>query len=252
MTSEELKSILKEHPAPVQHHALILIKAANKAESIFIENPSPTKQKVWEAAKEARDQYLGGLTDKTENEVQYAGGKVIVGTEYVGHFFGVEPRAVRYWVDAGCTKLKRNQYDLKAVFDWWWSNIAQDRAIAEATDNSINEAKRIYWWEKAEGEKVKNKRESEQLIPRQEIAAEWAARVSEIANGLQALSMRLPPLIAGKEAREVRDIVKLNVRQILENYSRTGRFCQKVRVAKEPTTAKKKRKPANGAKSKTR
>jgi hypothetical protein len=53
--------------------------------------------------------------------------------------------------------------------------------------------------------------------------------------------MRLPPLISGKDHREVRDIVKLNVWQILDNFSRNGRFCypDKPKAVKKAKNAKK-------------
>lgn len=178
-------------------------------------------------------------------DVTFTGSQVIVNSEYLAHFFDVTDRTIRQWAERGLPRIKRGQYDLKSAFDWWWLNIAQDRAVSEAGDDSMNEAKRLYWWEKAEGEKMKNKREAGQLIPREEIAVEWAARMAEVANGLQSLSMRLHPLISGKEQREVRSIVSVNVRQILENYSRTGRFCYqepKKRAAKKVKSAAKPKK----------
>jgi len=181
-------------------------------------------------------------------ESLFSGSLIVVGSDYLGHLFGITGRAVRKWPEMGCPKLARGRFDLKAVFDWWWQNIAQDRAAAGAGEDSINEAKRLYWWEKAHGEQTKNKRESEQLIPREEIAVEWAARMAEVANGLQSLSMRLPPLISGKEQREVRNIVALNVRQILENYSRKGKFCYP--EEKKKTVKKSTKKAKNVSKSK--
>lgn len=150
---------------------------------------------------------------------------IILSTKGIAAFFDVSIRAVQHWAASGCPKLGRGRYDLKAVHAWWWENIGADRAAAEAGDESLAEQRRLYWAAKAERERLAVEREKGELLPKAEIAVEWSARVREVANGLQSLAMRLPPLIAGKDAREVRDIVKHNVRQILENFSRHGRFC---------------------------
>lgn len=171
---------------------------------------------------------------------------IIVNTSDVAQFFDVSIRSVQHWAASGCPKQGRGKFDLKAVHAWWWLNIASARAEAEAGDESLQEQRRLYWQAKAERERLAVEREKGELIPKEEIKIEWVARVSEVANGLQGLAMRLPPLIAGKEAREVRDIVKKNVRQILERYSRTGRFCHPEAMPdkKRVTTPKTKENPS--------
>lgn len=148
-----------------------------------------------------------------------------VDTATVAHFFDVTVRAVQHWGASGCPKISRGRFDLKKVLEWWLANIYQDKLEAGESGDEMRAVKLEYWREKAAGEAIKNKLTLGELIPKEEIIPEWAARVREVANGMQSLAMRLPPLIAGKDQRQVRDIVKLNTRQILENFSRHGRFC---------------------------
>jgi phage terminase Nu1 subunit (DNA packaging protein) len=150
---------------------------------------------------------------------------MIYDTPTVADFFGVSSRALQLWGQAGCPKAGRGRWDLRAVFNWYIQNIVQDRIESGADDVAMKEAKLRYWNEKATFEEIRNKKELGELMPKAEIAVEWVARVIEVKNGLMGLAYRLPPLISGKADRDVRDIVKLNVRQLLENFSRGGRFC---------------------------
>jgi len=150
---------------------------------------------------------------------------LIVNTDAAADFFNVSIRTVQSWGRIGCPKVGQGKWNLKDVFSWWFKNIAQDRIEAGSDGAEMQAVKLRYWTEKANFEEIRNKKELEELMPKAEIADAWAWRVSEVKHGLMGLAYRLPPLISGKAEREVRDIVKLNVRQLLDNFSRGGKFC---------------------------
>mgnify|MGYP006445060961 CR=1 FL=1 len=161
---------------------------------------------------------------------------LIVKTKDLSEFFGVTRQSISEWRKNGCPQVKRGTWDLKQVFDWWWENIASDRAAKEGGDASMNEAKRIYWWEKAKGEEYKNKQLNEALIPKDNIGSEWAKRAAEYKAGCFELEHSLPPLLEGKSQPAMRKIVYDKVWSIFDRACRTGRF-----TPKEARPAKKKK-----------
>ena len=153
--------------------------------------------------------------------------KLIVSTQDVCGFFDVSHPTLGTWIKAGCPKVAHGKFDLKAVFDWWWANLASERAAQQGGNESLNEAKRIYWWEKAKAEQHKNEQLVENLIPKERISKEWAARVSEVANGMSALENRLPSLLEGKSQAEMRQIIGEEVWSLRDQYAREGKYCPK-------------------------
>lgn len=148
-----------------------------------------------------------------------------VNTASVCEFFDITDRTLRNWKERGCPEIKKGQFDLKAVFEWWWEHIASDKAAREGGDESMNEAKRIYWWEKAKGEQYKNEQLAASLIPKDHIAKEWSARVAEVSSGLSALTDRLPPLLEGKAQPDMRQIISDETWRMRDHYARKGKFC---------------------------
>jgi phage terminase Nu1 subunit (DNA packaging protein) len=163
----------------------------------------------------------------SENELD-----IIVTTDQAAKFFEVTRKTLKQWSDAGAPKVNRGRWNLKELFDWWWTEIASDRAAQQGGDESMNEAKRRYWWQKYEGERIKNERERGRLIARDDVAREWAWRVAEVANGLSAMAKRLPPLLEGKTQGEMLRLIEDEVWKMRNNYTRTGQFCP-AEVARE-------------------
>jgi phage terminase Nu1 subunit (DNA packaging protein) len=149
---------------------------------------------------------------------------IVVNTKQLCAFFGITDQTTHNWAKTGCPKKGHGQWNLKAVFDWWWDNLAQDRAISESGDESINEAKRLYWWAKSKGEEIKNEQLIDRLITWEQIEKEWAGRVAVVAAGLTAMIDRLPPLLVGRDRREMRTVIKREVRIFREAYARKGKY----------------------------
>ncbi len=147
-----------------------------------------------------------------------------VSTAQVAYFFDVSDRTVRYWHANGCPQVRHGVWNLKVVFDWWWDNIGADRAAAACGDESTNESKRLYWFERAKGEALKNQRLKGEVVSWSEIDPVWAGRVSEVTSALESLKDRLPPVLEGKPLAEIRRTVRDELSTITANYARDGRF----------------------------
>jgi len=153
--------------------------------------------------------------------------EIILSTKDIAAFFQISRKQVAEWRKNGCPQVKRGRWNLKEVFDWWWENMASDRAAQQGGDESMNEAKRIYWWEKAKKEQFQNEQLAENLIPRETIESEWAKRAAEYKAGCFELENSLPPLLEGKSQGEMRRVVYDKVWSMFDRVCRTGRFCPK-------------------------
>jgi phage terminase Nu1 subunit (DNA packaging protein) len=151
--------------------------------------------------------------------------EIIVSTNQLADFFEVTRNTISRWNEAGCPKEGRGRWNLKDVYDWYWENIAAERAAQESGDESLTEARRKYWWQKARGEEMRNERESGRLIPKENVVREWAFRVTQVAEGLSAFSKRLPPLLEGKTQAEMCRILEDEAWKLRDNFTRTGEFC---------------------------
>jgi len=144
------------------------------------------------------------------------------------------------WKEAGAKEafVGRNQWDLKIFLKWWLENIYGE---PQDTDNPLKQAKLEYWQAKAEGERIRIEQLKENLISREVIAKEWGWRMVEVANGLDALKDRLPPLLEGKDQTEMREVLDEEIQGLKENYWREGRFCPRDALPKRRSRGSQKR-----------
>lgn len=145
-------------------------------------------------------------------------------TAQVADLFNVTPRTVNAWGARGCPKSGRGRWDLKNVFNWWWENIGEERASGLTGDESINEAKRKFWWSKAQNETLKVEIAKGTRVPWSKIDPVWAGRVMELCGGLESLADRVPPLVVGKPLNDMGNIIQAEIRDLVKNYSRPGRY----------------------------
>ena len=148
--------------------------------------------------------------------------QIILKTKEVSGFFGVTDKTLSEWRKAGCPQIRRGTWDLKEVFTWWWDNLASDRAAARSGDKSLNEAKRLYWWSKAEGEKLKNQREAGELIDASEVERDAFEAGRAIKHQCLAIADRTSSLVAAEQDPfKCKQILIQEVNFILEGLSDT-------------------------------
>lgn len=124
--------------------------------------------------------------------------ELILSTKDVAEFFGVTSKTIAQWRKAGCPQVKRGQWDLKQVHEWWFENIAADRAAARSGDESLTEAKRRYWWQKAQAEETKNRLQSGELVEAELINRQGYEAGKAIKDQLSAIPDRVAPLVAAE------------------------------------------------------
>lgn len=120
--------------------------------------------------------------------------------------------------------LGRNQWDLKLLVLWWVENI-YDGKVSEPLDDSLAEARRLYWMARAEREQLRVAQEKSELIPRAKIAPMWASRAMMVKHNILLLAARIPPIIEGKPHMEIRAIIRRECEAIIGQYIASGKFC---------------------------
>ena len=147
------------------------------------------------------------------------------GTRDIALFFDVTTRQLTNWIKLGCPKEARGKYDLKAVHRWWLENIYGNKN--QTDDANINQTKHEYWTHKARNEKVKADLAEGAVMPRADIISEWAKRVHEVSSGLDALSLRIAPLVVGKDEKDIERIISDEIWDLRDSYARTGTYSPK-------------------------
>jgi len=158
-------------------------------------------------------------------------------TQQCAKLFEVSTRTILNWSEAGLPQARRNRWNLKACFDWWIENIDTSRIDQ---DEGMLAIKKAYWSEKSIGEQLKNQKTRGELISLEDVVQEWAGRVSIVTSGLEAFADRLPPILEGKPRKEMRDIIKKEVRYLRESYARKGKYCPPPKSGALPATSAKK------------
>lgn len=238
---EQIKQILKVCSQSEAAEIKVLHNAQIQCLKSYQEEPTAQRKKDWDAAKagyqecESRLWYRYFDEEQEDDAHEYDPARpLILGTTDIANFFGVTNKCVSNdWRKAGCPQVKYGTWDLKAVFDWWWENLASDRAAAKGGDESLNEAKRQYWWSKAEEGQIKVSQAKEDLIEKDKIYKQWAQRMAEYKNGCFGLVNALPPLLEGKSQAEMRKAIEGHVWNMFKRVTRYGKFCKAQKETKK-------------------
>lgn len=153
---------------------------------------------------------------------------IIVKTSAAADFFSVSTKNLSHdWRKAGAPQIKTGTWNLKELFNWWWDNIASERAAKEGGEDSTNEAKRQYWWAKAQENQIKVRKEKKKLIEIEDVHRCWAQRMAEYKNGCYGLINALPPLLEGQTQAVMRSRIEEFVWDMFNRVVREGEFCKK-------------------------
>ena len=145
----------------------------------------------------------------------------------IAKILGVNPSTVSRWYAAGMPRNLNMSYSIPECVRWALERVEEKFTELTVTRESEESQRWLgeYRKQRALLAKLDLREREGELIPRDEVAAGWAARLSEVASGLQSFSMRLPPLLEGKNQSEMRVIIDDEQWKLRDNYYRTGRFC---------------------------
>lgn len=161
-------------------------------------------------------------------------------TSTLSELFEVTTGTIMKWrrtieeVDAAYIDI--NTWNLKKFLDWWLDNVHLPRE--ESDTEVMHDAKERYWAAKAINEELKTEKIKGQSAPVEEIYGAWASRMMEMAKGLESLVMRLPPVLEGKNQREMREIIYKQQQTLRNNFCRISKFCPKEKASNGKKTSK--------------
>lgn len=146
--------------------------------------------------------------------------ELILSTRDAAKFFGVTTKCLTNdWKKAGCPQLSRGRWDLKAVHDWWFENIAADRAASRAGNDSLAEAKKKYWWNMAELKQLDLEVANGKYIRVTDVEAEAEHVFGELNSILNALPSRLAPKLMQRESLpEIQRILEDGINQAKQTF----------------------------------
>lgn len=146
-----------------------------------------------------------------------------VKTQVLINILGVSKASLTGWRKAGAPGyVRRDTWDLKIFLPWWAENIFGNTVDDDPT---IQDAKRRYWLARACREELKADVEKGELMRKDAVSTRWAARVTELTQGLNMLQNRLPPVLEGKTRGEMHAIVADEIHRLRDQYAREGRYC---------------------------
>lgn len=155
--------------------------------------------------------------------------KWIVTTSDLSIIFGISDRAIRKWPEAGCPKLERGKWYLPDVISWKSGSFVEGEDLDK---EKLRERKLVadtnYREERAAKERLTREALEGKYMPREEVENEWASRIVELKAGLLNWRKALPPQLAEQDEATIEERLDIEVRDLLEQYYRTGTYTPKV------------------------
>ncbi len=140
----------------------------------------------------------------------------LTGNQALKALHGISRVTLRTWAEEGMPQLKRGKYPLFACLDWAWKN------KWESDDASMAEAKKREMTARASLRELELLVKEGKLIPKDEVLAEFTSRILIVKSGLLVLPRMIAALLVGKDERQVMDMLRKAVEELLERFSRKG------------------------------
>lgn len=148
----------------------------------------------------------------------------------------VSQKTICEWAKNGMPKVSTGTYDFAKVFPWWKKEIYEGK---EDQDETITEAKRKYWVERARRETMRNDIQLENLLPCEKVYPEWTARAAGLRQTLIAIPSRMAPTLANQSEDTIRTKLREEIFIMLENFCRDSAYCPQKKPIRKKSPAVK-------------
>jgi transposase len=159
--------------------------------------------------------------------------EMIYGIEAVAKHFQVSSRTIYKWIGKGFPHRNKKEFSRRACELWHYQQ-KEAGALAESAGPSPAGGEpaadlRAHWSKReiqarAELKEMEVARMRAELIPVKEVETRTVYKILACKNRLLSFSRSLPPLLVGKNEREISAIVDEQVRQLLLAFSRKDSF----------------------------
>jgi len=184
------------------------------------------------------------MQGKTENEAPEVikTADFLVTIHVLSEIMGISIPTLRKYVNNfGAPQHSHGLYRLKDFVQWYLKSygIASESGEqddgAESDEGSLKrrqtKAETRYREAKAAQAELQLKILRGEYLPREEVEAEWASRVSAVRVGLLNFAKALPLDLVGKDAQGIEVVLRREAESLLNEYSRSGQYTPKVEPA---------------------
>lgn len=154
-------------------------------------------------------------------------GNIIVSMDEAAAYIGSSRKTVSVNIKRG--RLRQNPdgtFD-RAELDKFLSRFGRKGSAEEVESirQQQEKAELRYRMARARREEILTAQLEKTLAPWEEIEREWSERVRVVAAGLEAWSDRLPALLIGRTREDIHKLIKAEVKELRQRFSRDGRYC---------------------------
>ena len=164
---------------------------------------------------------------ETELKARQSGtGRRIISTQkQLAEYLGRSERTISYYKNQGMPVSPDGTYDLDAIDVW--IEARNKKGIGQPHGERPDSGDKSGWEAvlkemKAQIAELELKKLKGELISLDDVRRQWVNRIIEVKTALLSLPRKIPPLLEGKEKRDMEAILEQEVRFILERFSRTG------------------------------
>jgi phage terminase Nu1 subunit (DNA packaging protein) len=153
------------------------------------------------------------------------GSRIVASQKEVAEYLGKGVRTIAYWKAKGMPVNPDGTYDLDSIDAWMDARVRKGigQPHGEAPESGDKRGwEAIYKEMKARIAELDLQERQGQLISLEEVRSQWVSRIIEVKTALLGLPRKLPPLLAGKEKRDIEAVLEAELRYILERFSRSG------------------------------
>jgi len=181
---------------------------------------SPTEQRTFQA--------LGRELQVALDEA--TGTDVRMGYSDAALYLKISRRSFSYHLQKGQIRQEPDGTFLRSELDRYRDE-RLEKGDAEDMESLKAKADLVIKQVRAEREQFMLKQLNSQYVPVSEVYKAWASRVKELATALMAWQNRLSPLLENKSRYEISKILAVEVKILLERYSREGQWTSGAEVS---------------------
>src|SRR5574343_260122 len=231
MTSPKKKSSVKKQLTPKRKNKSSGNDAKRKLLQNFIDRIEkgvilrPSEIKLFRQLQSESDGY-----DETLNVKNNINQLIFSNSRDAGRYVGISHVSITRNVKNG--KLKQNSDGTfsRGELDKWiriyGSKVkTKDGVSVETIREQQEKAVLRCRLARARREEIAVAQAEQRLASWEEIEREWSERVRVVAAGLEAWSDRLPALLIGRTREDIHKLIKAEVKELRQRFSRDGRYC---------------------------
>jgi len=154
-------------------------------------------------------------------------GNIIISMDEAAAYIGSSRKTVSVNIKRGRLRQNADGTFNREDLDKWLSRFGRKGSSEEVESirQQQEKAELRYRLARARREEILTAQLEKTLAPWEEVEREWRERVQLVAAGLEAWSDRLPALLIGRTREDIHKLIKGEVKELRQRFSRDGRYC---------------------------